>query len=218
MDNFYNLSKYIGLKHIQKFRICSHWANEIYYARKDKFDLIDKLINDSNQRQKYLWLYLKKSLVKANYIDNKNIMYFIHEKLNTIIKVMNKTIEHRSYPFYYTATNREINNNYFIKSIGKYYHYIVHVIYVNTDDMYKVLNVINHILSSNFIKKLKKGKALKEYNRICNEIEKHSFFGYDGDEILCNQHSKITQDGQIPDKVFCHNFMPIKVLKSNNTL
>ena len=197
MDNFYNLSKYISLKHIQKFRICSHWANEIYYSHRDKYDLI----NDSDQRNKYLWLYLKKSLLKANYVEDQNIMYYVKDRLNTIIKVMNRTIIHRSYPFYYTATDSEINNNYFIKIIGRYYHYVVHIIYVDTDDMYKVLNVINHLLSSKFINKLKKGKALKEYNKITKEIERASFFGYDGDELLLSKHSKITQDVKIPENI-----------------
>ena len=204
MDNFYNLSKYIGLKHIQKFRICRHWANEIYYLYQDKYDSI----YDSDQRKRYNWIYLKKSLLQAKYIEDENIMYYVNYKLKTIIKVMNKTVIHRSYPFYITATDREVRNNYFIKSVGKYYRYIVHIIYVDTDDMYKVFNIVNHLSSARFIYKLKKSKPLKEYNRIAKEIGKAGFYGYDDDEILLNQHAKITQDVQIPEHIAHINRRP----------
>ena len=161
MDNFYNLSKYISLKHIQKFRICHHWANEIYHAHKGIYDSI----NDPDQRKKYLWLYLKKSLLKANYKEYYNCMYYIDYKTRTTIIVIKQIVIHRSYPFYLTATDREIDNNYFIKSITDY-DCNNHLIYINTDNMYKVFNAINDLSSNDFKNNLKYHKSLIEYKEL----------------------------------------------------
>ena len=157
MDNFYNLSKYIRLRHLHKLRICRYWANEIYYLHRDKYDLY----YDPDERKKYNWIYLKRSLLKIDYVEDDNIMYYVDNKHKIIIKIMNKTVVHRSYPFYNTATKREIVSNYFIKSIANVFNrYSLHIIYVDTDDMIKV-----SVAACDFVfgHDIYKGKPMQEY-------------------------------------------------------
>ena len=90
MDNFYNLSKYIGLKHIQKFRICSQWANEIYLTHRDKFDLIDSfrdpyVNNGFEQRLKYYWPFFVQEVKKMGFSYNKGILTAVIS--NVVIEV-----------------------------------------------------------------------------------------------------------------------------------
>ena len=90
MDNFYNLSKYIGLKHIQKFQICSRWANEIYLTHRDKFDLIDSIRdpyvnNGFEQRLKYYWPFFVQEVKKMGFSYNKGILTAVIS--NVVIEV-----------------------------------------------------------------------------------------------------------------------------------
>ena len=196
MDNFYNLSKYIGLKHIQKFRICRYWANEVYLSHRGKYDSI----NDPYQRQRYNWLYLKKSLSNASYIEDDNNMYYSDRKLKTIIKVIYMTDMLKDKIYRVTPIGITENTFYFIRSIK--FTTRTHVIIVDTDNMYNMFKLANVLISSNIIDKLNKCGSLKAFNDLMRSIKN---WKYNSDEVNMINRCKfisVIEDTRCPDYIF----------------
>ena len=184
MDNFYNLSKYIGLKHIQKFRICQHWASEIYFSHRVKYDSI----NDPGQRKRYNWLYLKKSLSNGGYIEDENNMYYSDRKLKTITKIIYMTDELKEKIYKTSSIDIKKDMFYIIKSIKLRER--IHVIYVDTDNMYNMFELANILISSNLVDKLNKCRALKEFKELTRSLKN---WKYNSDEVnMINRCKYIT--------------------------
>ena len=196
MDNFYNLSKYIDLKHIQKFRICRHWSNEIYLSHRDKYDSI----NDPDQRKRYNWLYLKKSLSNARYIEDENNMYYNNCKFKTIIKVIYMTDGHKEKIYKSVPIDIPEDIFYFIKSVKLKKR--IHVLYVDTDNMYNMFKLAKVLITSNIIDQLNKGGALKAYRELIRSLKNWKYNSEETNMINRCKFISWVEDIVCPDYIY----------------
>ena len=83
MDNFYNLSKYIGTQHLTKFRICRSWANEIYFLYRD---YIDKF-SDPEEQILQCWKYFIHNTKEMNFYMKRNVLTSLIKNIVLQIKI-----------------------------------------------------------------------------------------------------------------------------------
>ena len=196
MDNFYNLSKYISLKHIQKFRICQHWANEIYLSHRDKYDSI----YDEEQRKRYNWLYLKKSLSNIGYIEDDNNMYYNNRKLKTIIKVIYMTDMIKEQVYKSSTTYIKEKTSYLIKSVKSTH--CIHVVYVDTGNINNIFKLVNILIPSKLIKQANERGAFEPFMELMRSLKN---WKYNSDVLnMINQYKFISwiADTICPDEIY----------------